>query len=50
MMEIRTNLIQHEKIGYVRWLSNDWKLIKELLKHHKTSVEQKQRQKLNLEK
>ena len=39
-----------EKIGYVRWLSNDWKLIKELLKHHKTPVEQKQRQKLNLEK
>ena len=39
-----------EKVGYVRWLSKDWKLIKELLKHHKTPVEQKQRQKLNLEK
>jgi len=39
-----------EKVGYVRWLSKDWKLIKELLKHNKKPVEQKQRQKLNLEK
>jgi hypothetical protein len=39
-----------ETIGYVRWLSKDWKLIKELIKTHKKPVEQKQRQKLNLEK
>ena len=39
-----------EKIGYVRWLSNDWKLINDLLKKNKKPVEQKQRQKLNLEK
>jgi hypothetical protein len=39
-----------EKVGYVRWLSNDWKLINDLLKKNKKPVEQKQRQKLNLEK
>jgi hypothetical protein len=39
-----------EKVGYVRWLSNDWKLIKDIMKQHKKPVEQKQRQKLNLEK
>lgn len=39
-----------EKVGYVRWLSNDWKLINNLLKKNKKPVEQKQRQKLNLEK
>lgn len=39
-----------ENIGYVRWLSKDWKLIKELTKKSTKSVEQKQRQKLNLNK
>lgn len=39
-----------ENIGYVRWLSKDWKLIKELTKKNTKSVEQKQRQKLNLNK
>lgn len=39
-----------ENIGYVRWLSKDWKLIKELTKKSAKSVEQKQRQKLNLNK
>lgn len=39
-----------EKIGYVRWLSKDWKLIKELTKYSIKSIEQKQRQKLNLNK
>ena len=39
-----------EKIGYVRWLSKDWKLINDLLKKNKKPIEQKQRQKLNLEK
>lgn len=39
-----------KKVGYVRWLSKDWKLIKDTLKQHKISIEQKQRQKLNLEK
>lgn len=37
-------------IGYVRWLSKDWKLIKELTKYSVKSIEQKQRQKLNLNK
>lgn len=39
-----------ENIGYVRWLSKDWKLIKELTKYSVKSIEQKQRQKLNLNK
>lgn len=39
-----------ENIGYVRWLSKDWKLIKELTKKSTKSIEQKQRQKLNLNK
>ena len=39
-----------EEVGYVRWLSKDWKLINDLLKKNKKSIEQKQRQKLNLEK
>ena len=39
-----------KKIGYVRWLSKDWKLINDLLKKNKKPIEQKQRQKLNLEK
>ena len=39
-----------KKIGYVRWLSKDWKLISELIKKNKKPVEQKQRQKLNLDK
>lgn len=37
-------------VGYVRWLSKDWKLIKELIKKSTKSIEQKQRQKLNLKK
>lgn len=39
-----------ENIGYVIWLSKDWKLIKELTKKSTKSIEQKQRQKLNLNK
>lgn len=39
-----------KKIGYVRWLSKDWKLINDLLKKNKKPIEQKQRQKLNLDK
>lgn len=55
----RTALPYHErhtdedwdkKIGYVRWLSKDWKLINDLLKKNKKPIEQKQRQKLNLDK
>ena len=37
-------------IGYVRWLSKDWKIVNDLVKKNKKSIEQKQRQKLNLEK
>lgn len=39
-----------EDIGYVRWLSKDWRLIKELTKKSAKTIEQKQRQKLNLNK
>jgi len=39
-----------ETVGYVKWLSKDWKLISELIKKNKKPVEQKQRQKLNLNK
>lgn len=39
-----------KEIGYVRWLSKDWKLIKELFKQNKKPIEQTQRQKLNLDK
>ena len=48
--ERRTNEDWDKRIGYVRWLSKDWKLIKDLLKKNKQPVEQKQRQKLNLDK
>lgn len=39
-----------ENIGYVRWLSKDWRLIKKLTKKSTKTIEQKQRQKLNLNK
>ena len=48
--ERRTGEDWDKRIGYVRWLSKDWKLINDLLKKNKKSIEQKQRQKLNLEK
>lgn len=48
--ERRTNEDWDKRIGYVRWLSKDWKLINDLLKKNKKPIEQKQRQKLNLDK
>lgn len=48
--ERRTDNDWDKKIGYVRWLSKDWKLINDLLKKNKKPIEQKQRQKLNLDK
>ena len=37
-------------VGYVRWLSKDWKLIKDLIKSQQTSNIDEQRKKLNLDK
>jgi hypothetical protein len=39
-----------KNIGYVKWLSKDWKLINELLKAKKTSYVEEQRKKLLLDK
>jgi len=39
-----------KNIGYVKWLSKDWKLINELLKAKKKSNVEEQRKKLLLDK